>query len=463
MSSFQRGLLLTVIGIALNGCSHGRKVESPQETSTASKPPSGEFEVIPFFGDTQVYRARLDNGLKVLIVQDPSSPTFSYQTWFDVGSRNERQQYTGLAHLFEHMMFKRTSKHPEGEFDRLLERAGVEGENAFTSNDYTAYVQELPKSQLELIIELESDRMVNLVVDEAALKTEIEVVQNERRMRNENSPEGLIWQNLFETVFTIHPYHWPVIGYEEDLNRVTPSVAMDFYKTYYSPNRAVVVVVGDVEPDSVLSLIRKHYGKIQAQPELAENIPMEPAQTEVRRKTLKLNTPVEKLAVAFRIPGLLHEDTPALQLIQALLTDGKGARLKRALIDTGIASGVSSGNFENKDASMYVFQVNLQKGKKARFAETILLNEIQKLIRQPVGRAELDRALNLVQFAFYEGLMNDSGKSTFLGHYEIVGRDFTKGLAMYRSLKEVTPETLQRVARTYFNPNARTVIQGVPK
>jgi zinc protease len=213
--------------------------------SCAGTPPKPENHALPFIGGFEVHRYVLDNGLKLMIVEDHSSPTFAYHTWFRVGSRDEKVKYTGLAHLFEHMMFKGTTVHPPGEFDRLLERAGAEGENAFTSHDYTAYVQEMPKSELDLIVRLEADRMVNLVVDEKSFKTETEVVQNERRFRTENSPDGTLTQILFETAFTKHSYHWPVIGYQEDLERMSAQDAFSFYKTFYNPNNAVVVVVGE--------------------------------------------------------------------------------------------------------------------------------------------------------------------------------------------------------------------------
>ncbi|NDG83730.1 MAG: insulinase family protein, partial [Proteobacteria bacterium] len=230
--------LLPGILVALTSCS-----QSPvkPEGKAPGVQKEGHFEVIPFAGNFSLRRARLPNGLKILILKDPSSPTFAYQTWFNVGSRNEVAGKTGLAHLFEHLMFKGTTHHKEGEFDALLEQAGAEGENAFTSNDHTAYVQELPDTRFDLITDLEADRMVNLIVNDASFKTEREVVQNERRFRKENSAEGTMYQTLFETSFSEHPYHWPVIGYEQDLNAMTAQDARDFYERFYSPDRATVV------------------------------------------------------------------------------------------------------------------------------------------------------------------------------------------------------------------------------
>jgi zinc protease len=454
-------LLATPLAAALllAACS-GKAVKPGREAPQAGGAGSA---VVPFVGTFKVNRFTLDNGLRLLVVEDHSSPTFAFQTWFRVGSRDEVPGRTGLAHLFEHMMFKQTKALKEGEFDRILEQAGAEGENAFTSRDYTVYVQELPKDKLELIVRLEAERMVNLVIDEKSFETERQVVQNERRFRNENSPDGLMYQTIFEAAYSKHSYRWPIIGYQEDLDRMTAKDAMEFYRAYYSPNHATIVVVGDVDPERVHSLVRKHYGEIPGQPSPASAIEPEPQQRSAKRKSLRLNMQLEKLLVGYRIPAVTHEDIPALETLQAVLTGGKSSRLYRALVSTGIASAVDSYDLEDKDPSLFILYVNLQEKRKAAQAEQVLLRELARLAREPVAAAELERAKNRVSFNFLQGLDSNDEKARFLGHFEAIAGGFEAGLAQHERVKAVTALDVQAVVRRYLAPENRTVVTGVPK
>lgn len=422
-----------------------------------------KYETIPFIGTTVVYKKTLNNGLKILVIEDHSSPTFAYQTWFQVGSRDEKEKYTGLAHLFEHMMFKGTKTRKEGEFDKILESNGAEGENAFTSRDYTAYVQEMPKDKLELIAELEADRMVNLIVNDQSFKTEREVVQNERRFRNENSPDGLLYQEIFQLSFQKHSYRWPVIGYEEDLARMSAKDGEDFYKNNYSPERATVVVVGDVNANRVFDVIEKYYGNLKSKNLTRPTPPREPKQIEAKHKTLKLNVQVEKLMASYHVPEITHHDAPAIYLFRALLSSGKSSRLYKKLVDAGISTSVGVYDGDDKDPSLLIVFSNLQKGKKASQAESILLEEIKKIQTTLVSDQELERAKNALKFEFYESISEPEGKAHYLGHYETVTPSFLTGLKMVQKIDAVTPEQIIEVANKYFYPNNRTVLYGVPK
>lgn len=435
----------------------------PACASKETKKSGTEQSTVPLVGDFVVHRYTLDNGLKLLVVEDHSSPTFAYQTWFSVGSRDEVVGRTGLAHLFEHMMFKETKNHKEGEFDKILEAAGAEGENAFTSRDYTAYVQEMPSDKLSMIMSLESDRMVNLLVNDQSFKTELEVVQNERRFRNENSPDGTMYQEIFDSAFTKHPYHWPVIGYQKDLEAMSAEDARAFYRSYYSPNHATVVVVGDVKADEVLDKAKQYYGAIPGQVSPAHTVESEPPQTGVRRKSLKLNIQVEKLLVGYHIPGILDPEMPAIDVLSSVLTGGKSSRLNRALVDTGIASSVDAYDLEDKDPSLLIFIVNLQKGKRATQAESVIQKEIARLSKETVSEQELERAKNRIAFGFYEGMSTNSEMGHFLGHYETIANDFTLGLQHYRQVQKVTAPELQAAAKRFLQPSNRTVITGVHK
>ncbi|MBU6154701.1 MAG: insulinase family protein [Bdellovibrionales bacterium] len=423
----------------------------------------GRFEVIPFAGNFRVHRTTLSNGLKVMILRDQSSPTFAYQTWFKVGSRNEIPGKTGLAHLFEHMMFKGTTNHPQGEFDALLEQAGAEGENAFTSNDHTVYIQELPKAGFNLISSLEADRMVHLIVNEQSFNTEREVVQNERRFRKENSAEGTIYQTLLETAFTEHPYHWPVIGYEQDLNVMNANDAREFYEHYYSPDRATVVVVGDVDPEDALRRIEKVYGGIPAKNLQDSPIKPEPRQTAQRRKKLELNIEVEKLWMAFKVPAADSPDSPSLEAIQGLLSEGKNGRLKRALVDSGIAASVSSGSFMMKEPGLFLIEADLQKGKSALLAETVILREIERLKNSPVSLEELSRSKNVMRFKFLEKLATAGGKANFIGQSESSVGSLERGIQLQNQIYDLNPEQIKETAVRHLDTSQMTVVVAVPK
>jgi zinc protease len=448
---------ITSIGTSLTSCSSSPKALSEAETGGVQK------QIVPLSGQFKVHRYILRNGLRLLVVEDHSSPTFAYQTWFKVGSRDESKGKTGLAHLFEHMMFKETKNMKEGEFDRLLEGAGAQGENAFTSRDFTAYIQELPKGNLDLIAKAESDRMVNLIINETAFKTERNVVQNERRYRNENSPDGLMDQELFGLAFQKHPYHWPVIGYQQDLDSMTSQDALEFYRSFYSPNHATVIVTGDVKAEEVLATVQKYYGNIPSSATPVQTITPEPVQTSPRRKQLKLNIQVEKLLMGYHIPSIQSDEMPILDIIQNVLAVGNSSRLYRALVDTGIATSVGAYDRDDKDPSLFVVLVNLQKGKKATQAETVILRELARLSKELVPADELDRAKNKLQFSFYQSLDSNFEKAYFLGHYETIAGDFEKGIQLQDKTQRVTPADIQSTMKRYFNPNNRIVITGVKK
>jgi len=429
----------------------------------SSVPLRSKKEDIPFIGSMTVSRYRLINGLNVLILKDKTSPTFAYQTWFNVGSKDEKVKYTGLAHLFEHMMFKQTKNLKPGEYDKTIERSGGKEINAFTSRDYTAYIQELPKSELELIIRLEAERMKNLIVDDAAFKTEVGVVQNERMLRNENSPSGMMYQKLYETAYKKNNYRWPVIGYQEDLERMTSDDARKFYEDYYTPERATIVIVGDVDPDKTIELIYKYYGNhSNRRIERVPNEP-EPEQTSARRVTLKLNVQGEELIMAYHVPMANHKDSPAIEVVQAVLSDGQSSRLQKSLVDAGISTNVSSGSFIHKDPGLFMISTSLQKGKTSTIAESIILKEIERLSKESISLAELKRAKNLVRFAHYSGLESNGSMARYLGNSELVFGTFEAALSVQEKIKSVSAEELKMVINKYFNPNNRVIIRGVPK
>lgn len=444
-------LTLCVAILSSSGCAHRASRSSTYTSSTEA-----------YFGDKKVSRYIYANGLKLLVLRDDSSPTFAYQTWFNVGSRDEDVGLTGIAHLFEHMMFRGTSTYKDQQFDRILESAGVEGENAFTNRDYTAYVQSLPKDKLELIMTLESDRMVNLIVDDATLDKEREVVKNERRFRRENSPDGTMFEKIYEVAFTKHSYHWPVIGYAADLDNAKAKQCAEFYKSHYAPNNATIVVVGDVEPSRVAELVQKYYGSILPAEVKAKKIETEPKQTQERKVELNLPIPVEKLVFAYKIPNTFDADVPAIAVVRSLLGAGKSSRLYRKLVDKGIATDVGVDDDFAKDPSLALFFVNLQKGKKATSVLPVVDKEVRDLAEGHVDQAELERALSVIRFNFFDGQGSNHAKATFLGHGETVSGDMSRDIKFMEDIKHVNRDDIMRVAKKYFMRESRTVVIGHP-
>lgn len=454
--------MLALVGAAtaasIVACAGKMTEQSPDASGTP--PPQGS---VPLSGAHTVQRFTLANGLRLLVVEDHSSPTFAYQTWFRVGSRDEVTGKTGLAHLFEHMMFKGTKNHADGQFDQILESNGAEGENAFTSWDYTAYVQELPKSKLELIADLESDRMVNLIVDEKAFKTETDVVQNERRFRNENNPDGMLFQSLYELAFKEHPYHWPVIGYQADLDSMHAPDAVDFYRSFYAPNHATIVVSGDVTANDVLRVVERKYGELKPQPAPLRTIPRERAPTTPRRKHLKVHVETERLLMGYPIPPMVHDEYPALALAEIILSGGKSSRLYKALVTTQIASSASASAIEGKDPQLFLLEATLQKGHTAARAEQIMLSEIARLASAPVSADELARARNQLEFSYYARLDSNMERASFLGRFEALTGNFAIGIDQFKRTKDVTPAQIQKVVAKYLKPSTRSTVTGAAR
>lgn len=294
------------------------------------------------FGDALTLRRfQLGNGLTVLTLLDRSAPTVSYHTWFRVGSRHERPGKTGLAHLFEHLMFGETQHHPHGDFDRLMERAGSEA-NAATWTDWTCYYENAPRHALPLLIELEADRMSNLVLRPPQVTSEKEVVANERKLRVDDDVEGKALELLYESAFRNHPYRWPTIGWMKDIRGFTVRDCQQFYRTHYAPSNATVVIAGDFNEHKALGLIQKHYGGMSAaSPAKALTPKKEPSQRTERVLQLTAPTPTEKLLMGYHAPSFSDPDTPALVIANEVLFGGQSSRLHRLFcLDQEIALSV---------------------------------------------------------------------------------------------------------------------------
>ncbi|NUM88694.1 MAG: insulinase family protein [Bdellovibrionales bacterium] len=421
-----------------------------------------EKKTLPFFGNSRASRYRFSNGLRLIVVESRVAPVFSYQTWYDVGSRDEEAGLSGIAHLFEHMMFKETKRLKHGEFDRLMESNGARDLNAFTSTDYTAYVQSLPVEKLDLVAGLESQRMHELRLTKELFDSEREVVHNERKQRTENNPEGQMFEALQALAFVRHPYGRPVIGWEEDLNRMTIDDCRRFYSRYYAPDNAVIVVVGDVKPDKVAATIRKHYGKFSPG-ELRRTEPaQEPPQHEERVREMKLNLQVEKVYAGYKIPGASHRDQAALSVLGSVMSTGRSSRLYRALVDKGLTMDVSAGPGTAKDESLFYVSFAAQAGKKAQTALSALDAQVALLQHDVVTAEELERAKAKLKTEFFMGLGTNVARANFVGQFEIVLGDFTKALTAIEEINEVSLEEVRNVARRYLPRQNRCVVVGLP-
>jgi zinc protease len=353
----------------------------------------------------EVWRYRLDNGLGLLILPDRAAPVVAYQTWFRVGSRHEQVGKTGLAHLFEHLMFNQTANLAPGEFDRRMEAVGGET-NAATWLDWTYYRDSLPAAALPLGAELEADRLGNLTLTAAQVDSEREVVASERRMRVDDDVDGFLSEQLFATAFERHPYHWPTIGWMEDIMAFSPEDCRGFHAVHYAPGNATLVIVGDVDPEATAALIARHYGAIPARPLPPERVlPLEPPQTGERRKVFAKPVPADRALLGWHAPPQRHVDWLPLQLAQEVLLGGPSSRLYRKLvIERQIASSVSGMLMPVAEPGLYEMQVAMMRGHATTEAEAIIDAEIAALGRGGLAGEELERVKNRYETGFWSEL-----------------------------------------------------------
>ena len=419
-----------------------------------------QVDTRPFGDALELRRFRLGNGLTVLSLVDPSAPTVSYHTWFRVGSRHEEPGKTGLAHLFEHLMFNETKTHGNGEFDRLMEAAGAEV-NAATWTDWTYYYENAPKAALPLLIELEADRISNLVLRAPQVRSEKEVVANERKLRVEDDVEGLALEHLYATAFKRHPYRWPTIGSMEDIRGFTVEDCRRFYRKHYAPNNAIVVICGDFEEREALALIQEGYGHLSPQRRLAGfRPPKEPAQRAERVFRIEAPTPTDKLLLGYRVPSFTDRDTPTLTVVNELLFAGRSSRLYRAFcLDTEIALTVRGAISPFVDPGLFEIWISLREGKSIREAIALFDRELDRLASEGPTDRELDKAINQIELSFLYGMETPGGKAEQLGFYETIVDDGRHGFTRLDAVRKVTPESIRRAVQKYLRPTRRTRIE----
>jgi zinc protease len=410
-----------------------------------------------------VQRYRLGNGLKVLVLVDKSAPVFSYMTWFSVGSRHETPGKTGLAHLFEHLMFNETENLKAGEFDRKLEENGAES-NAATWVDWTYYYESLPADRLALAVKLESERMARLVLRDPQVKSEKEVVANERRYRVEDDVEGTANELLYKTAFTRHPYHWPTIGWMADIEGFSPDDCAAFYRTFYAPNNATVVVVGDVREIDVLAKVQAAYGAMPTSTIPVEDTHPEPPQAGERRVTVQKPTTSEKVMLGYHGPALGDADHASLTVLNEVLFGGRASRLHRALvIEQELASELRGWVSTFRDPGLYEMFVSARTGHTAAEIEKVLARELASVRDEPVTDDELARAKARLELSLLQGLDTASGKAEQIGFYETVLGDPSAAFRRLEAYRRATSGELRRVARRYLVDEERTIVHVTPE
>lgn len=413
---------------------------------------------------TQVQELTLANGLKVLILEVHKAPVVTVQVWYRVGSRNELMGRAGLSHMLEHMMFKGTAKYPKGTFSRTVRKNGG-NDNAFTSQDYTAYFENLAADRVELALELEADRMQGLLLDDGEFQLEREVVKEERRLRIEDNPQAYLVETLYAQAFLQHPYHWPIIGWFRDLNAMTLEDLRNHYDTYYSPNNATLVIAGDVNGEALLPIIKQHFEPIPRGPEPPRIEAKEPEQRGERRFIVKRDAQLPFVMMGFRAPNYEHEDAYALAVLEAILSDGKSSRLHKSLVyEQKLALAAGSGyTVLQADPDLFYFYVVLKPGASVARVEEALLEEIRALQETPPTERELQRAKNQVEASYIFGQDSVFRQAMLVGEAETVGAGWRHVYEFVDRVRKVSAEDVRGVAARYLVRDGRTVGILIPE
>ena len=407
-------------------------------------------------------RWRLDNGLGVIAVVDRAAPIVSYQTWYRVGSRHELPGQTGLAHLFEHLMFNQTETLLPGEFDRVVERTGGES-NAATWVDWTHYRLSLPAAELPLAVRLESERMSRLVLSPETVEPERDVVTNERRERVEDDVDGWLDEQLMATAFDVHPYRWPTIGWMADIRGVDLDAIRAFYRRWYAPDNATVVVVGDVDERHLLELVQAAYGALAPARLAPPAVVEEPPQQGERVRRARRPIGSDRVLLGWKAVGQGHPDWAPLELLTTLLAGSPSSRLHRRLvIERELASSVDVQLTPFRDPSLLRVAVTCARGHRAEESLVEIDRVIADLAARGPDEAEVQKAKNLAETDFWAALVDADGKAEALGHHETALGDFRTLTELGDRLAAVSADDLQRVARTYLVPRTRTVIVAEP-
>lgn len=404
----------------------------------------------------------LGNGMKVVVMEDHRAPTVVSMVWYRAGSMDEKSGTTGVAHVLEHMMFKGTRDNPGDTFSKTIAAAGGR-DNAFTNKDYTAYFQQLHKSRLALALSLEADRMHNLILSDEDFAKEIKVVMEERRMRTDDKPQSLLYEQLMASMFVAHPYHWPVIGWMNDLENMTADDARAWYRTWYAPNNAMLVVVGDVDPDEVFALAEKSFGPVPARELPVRKPQTEPKQRGMRQFTLKAPGELPYLLMGWHVPVLRDVEKDwepyALEVLVGVLDGNDAARLDRVLVREERVALSAGASYDSVNRGPGAFMLNgvPAAGKSVSDLEAALRRQIAAIVEKGVSEDELQRVkAQVIAQQVYE---RDSMfyQAMQMGVLHTSGLPYDSVATQVERLRAITPEQVQDVARRYLVDDSLTI------
>jgi zinc protease len=418
--------------------------------------------VVPSAGASTTYVERvrehtLANGLEIIMLEDHKAPVAVLQLWYRVGSRNESPGSTGLSHLLEHMMFRGTEEVEPEEYSKIVQRNGGQT-NAFTTQDYTTYFATIASDRLGVVLDLEADRMANLVISEELYGPERKVVMEERRMRVDNSPVGALVEQLSAGAYLAHPYQYPTIGWMSDIGQSTVSDLVRHYETYYVPNNAFVVAVGDFDSAKLIAAIEASFGSIPAGPMPPSVRSIEPVQRGERRIELRREAELPFVGVAYHVPNLRSRDGAALEVLAQILAGGESTRLHHELVYKRRLARQAAANYRytSVDPSLFIAYAQPLPGRSAAEVEAALMEQIDKLKDEPPTAQELKKARNAIEAAFIFAQDSLFYQGMLLGEYEAAG-DWRRIDEYLPAIRAVTAEDLTRVARVYFDDDQRTV------
>jgi zinc protease len=405
----------------------------------------------------------LANGMKVIVQEDHAIPNVAMYFFYRIGSRNERPGTTGLSHFFEHMMFNGARKYGPKQFDKQMDNIGGNN-NAYTTNDVTVYTDWFPSPALELMFDMEADRIRDLAFDPKIVESERGVVYSERRSSVDNSNIGMLYELARATAFVAHPYHWPVVGWPSDIESWSMDDLKNHFRMGYAPNNCVLVVVGDVLNAQVMSLAKKYLEPIPRQEPPPAVRTKEPPQQGERRVTLSKQAQLPIQLVLFHVPESRHPDRRALGVAATLLTHGQSSRLYKRMVDTEqIALSVGAGVGDALDPTVFTFNIQPRSGVDPATTEKALFEELSKLQADAVPDTELRKAKNQMLADLYRQLKTIEGRANLLGSYEVFQGDYAKLFSADKEIEAVTAADVQRVARQYFVAKNRTAATLVPE
>lgn len=408
-------------------------------------------------GLDQVQSTTLANGMKVIVWTDRDIPNIALYNWVRVGSRNEVPGITGLAHFFEHMMFNGTAKRTPGEFDRLMEAQGGSN-NAFTNDDVTVYQDWFPRSALDLVFDLEADRLANLSFDPKVIESERGVVYSERRLRTEDANDGFLAEQVQATAFVAHPYQIPTVGWPADIQGWKIEDLQKFYKTNYAPNNCTLIIVGDITAAEGFALAKKYLEPIPRQEPPPPVRTTEPEQLGEKRVFVQRDAQTPLLMYGYKSPAANDPQGPAINLLLSVLTEGNSSRLHRLLVEEKKLAIEVNGYFsEGFDPGLTWLQLTLPEGTKVGDVEKALDDALDQVVAQGVTDAELARAKNLYASTFWKQIATINGKAILLGQFDVFEGDYKKLFDSPALFDKVTREDVQKAAALVLQKNHRTV------